>query len=121
LLATDKTTADNNFDTQHLFYQAFSRFAQLYQQYPALRFGQQHTLYSQKTPGLFVIKRQYKQQQLVIAFNTSTEKQTLNDSLNKGDLGLKLKYQSNSSSLKVQNKQQVLTLVPLSFSIFEVQ
>jgi glycosidase len=121
LLATDKTTADNNFDSQHLFYQTFSRFAQLYQQYPALRFGQQHTLYSQKTPGLFVIKRQYKQQELVIAFNTSTEKQTLNDSLNKGDLGLKLKYQSNSSSLKVQNKQQVLTLVPLSFSIFEVQ
>ncbi|MCW8832975.1 MAG: alpha-amylase family glycosyl hydrolase, partial [Colwellia sp.] len=32
LLATDKTTAVDNFDTNHLFYQTFSKYAELYQQ-----------------------------------------------------------------------------------------
>ncbi|MFT6919111.1 MAG: glycosidase [Cognaticolwellia sp.] len=46
LLASNHTTADDNFDTSHLFYQNFAQYAELYQQYPALRFGKQSTVYA---------------------------------------------------------------------------
>ncbi|ALO33921.1 alpha-amylase [Colwellia sp. MT41] len=81
LLATDKTTADNNFDTNHLFYQTFAKYAQLYQEYPALRFGEQTVLYAQDQPGVFAISRQvkassqYQAQNLLIVFNTAVKPQ----------------------------------------------
>lgn len=78
LLATNKTTADDNFDVKHPFYQRFSQYAELYQAYPALRKGEQSTLYSQDTPGLFVIERSLKnenkeEQKVIIVFNTAKE------------------------------------------------
>lgn len=115
LLATDKTTADDNFDTSHLFYQAFAKYAELYQQYPALRFGEQTTLYSQDKPGVFAIQRvakvQEKEQGLVIVFNTSTQVQSL-DVLTKSQTE-KLLYQSIAN---INNK-----LSPLSFAIYQMK
>jgi glycosidase len=78
LLATSLTTADDNFDINHLFYQTFAKYGELYQQYPALRFGEQSTIYSQDKPGVFAIKRtlskvvkgEDKTQELLIVFNT---------------------------------------------------
>jgi len=82
LLATDKTTAEDNFDTSHLFYQTFTQYAGLYQQYPALRFGQQTTLYSQSKPGIFAVRRFYSvkgtEQELIVVYNTATQAQSLN-------------------------------------------
>jgi glycosidase len=83
LLATDKTTADDNFDTSHPLYQAFAHYADLYQTYPALRFGQQQVIYAQDKPGLFAITRDLaaskttQGQQLVVVFNTATSTKTL--------------------------------------------
>jgi glycosidase len=81
LLATDKTTADDNFDTSHLFYQRFAEYAELYQAYIALRQGEQSILFSQDEPGLFAIKRAYKgeqgKQNLAVIFNTSTKSQSI--------------------------------------------
>jgi glycosidase len=76
LLATDKTAADQNFDQNHPFYQRFARYAELYQQYPALRKGQQTTLLAEAKPGIFAIKRSLvqtsgKTQSVVAVFNTS--------------------------------------------------
>ena len=114
LLATNKTTADDNFDTSHLFYQASAKYAELYQQYPALRFGEQTTLYSQDKPGVFAIQRivkvQEKEQALVIVFNTSTQVQSL-DVLTKSQTE-KLLYQSTANT---KDK-----LSPLSFAIYQV-
>lgn len=114
LLATDKSTADDNFDIQHTFYKAFAQYAKLYQQYPALRFGEQTTLYSQDKPGVFAIERvakvQAKEQKLVIVFNTSTQVQSL-DVLTKSQTE-KLLYQSTANT---KDK-----LSPLSFAIYQV-
>ena len=115
LLATDKTTADNNFDTRHLFYQTFAKYADLYQQYPALRFGLQTTVYSENTPGIFAIQRAYtaagKKQTLIVVFNSSTQEKPL-DVLTKVQTET-LVYQS------VQTDKNILA--PLSFAIYLLQ
>jgi len=115
LLATDKTAADDNFDTSHLFYQVFAKYAQLYQQYPALRFGQQTTLYSQDKPGIFAIQRAYtskeKTQNLIVVFNTATQAQHLDVLSN--IKSAKLLYQSTASKADI--------IAPLSFAIYQLK
>ena len=114
LLATDKTTAADNFDTTHMFYQTFAKYAELYQQYPALRFGQQTTLYSQSKPGIFALQRVYsdkgKEQKLIVVYNTSTQAENLTTIINQPQTTLL--YQSATS---VEGK-----ISPLSFAIYNV-
>lgn len=114
LLATDKTTADDNFDSQHLFYQTFAQYAELYQQYPALRFGQQSTLYAQEKPGLFAIERVYQQgptaQTLRIVFNTANQAEKLDVIADKSDATVLYE-----SAVNVKGK-----IAPLSFAIYQV-
>lgn len=114
LLATDKTTAADNFDTTHKFYQTFAKYAELYQQYPALRFGQQTTLYSQNKPGIFAFQRVYsekgKEQKLIVVYNTSTQAQDLTSVIKNHHVTLL--YQS------VSNVEE--TISPLSFAIYRV-
>ncbi|MBO9489331.1 hypothetical protein J7384_03050 [Endozoicomonas sp. G2_1] len=114
LLATDKTTADDNFDVNHSFYQIFSEFAALYQAQPALRHGQQTTLYSQPTPGLFVIKRDVqvedgKPQSLIVAFNTSEQAQPLE----------KIAALANAKLIYQSKGNEAGQLAGLSFAIYK--
>ena len=111
LLATDQTTASENFDQQHLFYQTFATYGQIYQAYPALRFGQQKTLYSQATPGIFAIERYYQDQKLTVVFNTSTQTQALD--VLASDKMAEVLYQSASSDEG--------TVAPLSVIIFKAK
>ena len=114
LLATDKTTADDNFDTSHLFYQTFAKYAQLYQQYPALRFGQQTTVYAQDKPGILALQRRLdvngKTQSLLVAYNTATQAQQLTKAIVPPQS--KLLYQSAASA----NGK----IAPLSFAIYQL-
>jgi len=110
LLATNKTTATDNFDTSHLFYQTFTEYAHLYQQYPALRFGQQSTLYSQDKPGIFAIQKIHGTQKLMIVFNTANQAQSLKVIAN--EQASVLRYQSKNNSNG--------TIAPLSFAIYEM-
>ncbi len=119
LLATDKTTADNNFDVNHLFYRNFAKYSALYQQYPALRFGQQSTVYAQDKPGIFAIKRshtmkvndQEQTQELLVVFNTADHWEEL-DLLNSFK-GSKAVYISAESKKEAQ-------IAPLSFAIYQL-
>lgn len=115
LLATDKTTAADNFDTSHLYYQTFTKYAELYQQYPALRFGQQTTLYSQSTPGIFALQRAYSfkgiEQKLMIVFNTAKQAQRLD-----------VVIDSKESTLLYQSTVNISgEIAPLSFAIYQVK
>ncbi len=114
LLATDKTTAVDNFDTSHLFYQTFAKYAELYQQYPALRFGQQSTLYSQNKAGIFAIKRAYavkdQTQNIIVVFNTAKKMQNLDVVLNKQSTALLYQSAENESG----------KIAPLSFAIYQI-
>ena len=117
LLATSKSTADDNFDTNHLFYQSFAKYAQLYQQYPALRFGEQAVVYSQDKAGIFAITRQMKAtskskaQNLLIVFNTAVNTQQLNVLIDKVE-GTLL-YRS-------VNTDKTDEIAPLSFTIYQL-
>jgi glycosidase len=118
LLATDKTTADDNFDASHPLYQAFAHYADLYQTYPALRFGQQQVIYAQDKPGLFAITRDLaasnttQGQQLVVVFNTATSTQTLKKAVTQ-KVGT-LIYRSDKGT-------KPNALAPLSFAIYQRQ
>jgi len=119
LLATAATTAEDNFDVNHLFYRNFAKYSELYQQYPALRFGQQSTLYAQDKPGIFAIKRshtmtvndQEQTQELLIVFNTADhwEELDLLDSFK----NYKAVYISADSQKEAQ-------IAPLSFTIYQL-
>jgi glycosidase len=128
LLATDKTTADNNFDTSHLFYQSFAQYAELYQQYPALRFGKQNTLYAQDKPGVFAISRTYspsgsevnKEQELLIIFNTSSHIQSL-DVLYSQSQRYKNAKLLHLSADSAGNSAGDNKIAPLSFAIYQLK
>jgi glycosidase len=117
LLATSKTTDDDNFDTNHLFYQSFAKYAQLYQQYPALRFGEQVVVYSQDKAGIFAITRQMKAtskskaQNLLIVFNTAVNKQKFSVLIDKVEATLL--YRS-------VNTDKTDEIAPLSFTIYQL-
>ena len=123
LLATDKTTADNNFDVSHLFYQSFAKYSQLYQQYPALRFGEQAVVYSQSKAGIFAITRQMKaisnieEQNLLVVFNTANKAQQLDvltEQVGTMKTESKLLYSSTTS-------QKANEIAPLSFAIYQLK
>ncbi len=78
LLATDKTTADDNFDQTHSFYQTFADYADVVHKNHALRYGKTETLYQQSTPGIFAFTRTSEQQKIVVVVNTATTEQTVN-------------------------------------------
>jgi glycosidase len=122
LLATDNTTADDNFDINHLFYQSFAKYAELYQKYSALRFGEQVVVYAQDKPGLFAITRkikatsEIKAQNLLVVFNTAINTEPLHVLINKAGFKqteLKLLYRS-------VNANKTDEIAPLSFVIFQV-
>jgi neopullulanase len=57
LVATDKTTADSNFDTQHPLYKDIAHMARLKREHPALRDGRQILRLTEKDGGLFAFSR----------------------------------------------------------------
>jgi glycosidase len=114
LLATDKTTASDNFDTSHLFYQTFMEYAALYQEHSALRFGQQTVLYSQDKSGVLALERvvdtETNKQKLVIIFNTATKPKPLDGIIDHQKM--KLLYQSTNNNAG--------EIASLSFAIWSI-
>ncbi len=126
LIGSSKTTADDNFDERHPLYQAFQAYADIYYQYPTLRFGNQKTIYSSDKAGIFMVSRTFNSgQKMLVAINTANTEMTLNlatealaTDLLKGTR-LSDVYHSTSKAPFV-NDEMLLTLAPLSISIFNV-
>ena len=57
LVATDKTTADDNFDPSHPLYKAIRKMARLYHEHEALRRGRQVLRLTEKDGGLIAFSR----------------------------------------------------------------
>jgi len=127
LLANNKSTRDDNFDQENLLYQSLSTYAQLYQQHPALRHGQQNTLYAQKSAGLFVFNRVLtingKAQNYLLVFNSASTEQVvafdnvINALPNKNKLIFKTE-QAEHTLIVNPDKIEIATS-PLSFSIYK--
>ena len=117
LLANTKTTADDNFDKNHLFYKTFAEYADIFYQYPALRFGQQETIYAQDKPGIFAISRTVKDgAQMVVVFNTAKSDQTVELDIALSDA--KKVYPTSKSQDLVS---ETLSVPALSFVIYQVK
>ena len=122
LLATDATTADDNFDMQHPFYQRFAQFADIFYQYPALRRGEQKTVYQNDDNAIFVVSR-------TLAANEKTTSQKMLVAFNTGDKPAKANFALNGESYRLivgeskpaQSNSDTITLVlpALSFAIYE--
>ena len=57
LIASDATTADDNFDRHHPVYLALAEYARLYRDHPALRGGAQIHRYAEEGPGIYAFSR----------------------------------------------------------------
>lgn len=110
LLGTDKTTADENFDTDHPLYIMYKDFARVYQANEALRRGKQVVLSSSDNPGIFAFTRATEKQSLVLVFNSDTKAHPFDNVALAGSN----KIYGNGS---LQGSK--LTLPPLSFAIFQ--
>lgn len=110
LLGTDKTTANENFDTDHPLYIMYKDFARVYQANEALRRGKQTVLASSDNPGIFAFSRTTESQKLVLVFNSDTNSQSFD---NKALDGSKHIYGVGNLV------GSTLTLPPLSFAIFQ--
>ncbi len=113
LLATDKTTADDNFDVNHPLYQTFSHYAALYQQYPSLRNGKQNILYSQNKAGIFALTKTLADEKLLIIFNTSDTPQKFTLA------GTHFNAIYGDANARTYNSETQFTLAPLSFAIYQ--
>lgn len=78
LIATDKTTADDNFDQTHPIYRAIATMAKIRTGHETLRRGHLTVRHDSSEPGLFAVSRLHPQtgEEIVFAVNTSTEKKT---------------------------------------------
>jgi glycosidase len=127
LLATDATTADDNFDINHPIYQSFAQYADTFYRYPALRRGEQQTVFQADNNPIFAVSRTMKNneldknanasnQTLLIAFNTSDKTAKANLELN----GANYRLVAGKGNLMTKLKdKESLELPPLSFVIFE--
>lgn len=115
LLGTDKTTADSNFDQDHVLYQNLVELSNVYAQHKALRQGKQTTVYSQNTPGLFAMTKDLGGEQYVVVFNTANSEQT--QAL---DLSLtNYKPVVAAKSASEQGGKLTITAKPLSYAIYK--
>lgn len=76
LVGTKATTAQSNFDRNHPLYQAIAELAALRKEHAALYRGKQIVRNYTEQPGLFAVSRidPQTQREILIAFNTSTER-----------------------------------------------
>ena len=80
LLGTTKTTADSNFDTDHVLFTHIAQLAKLRVDHPALTRGRQVTRNYGEEPGLFAVSRfdPTSRAEYLVAFNTSAQPITVN-------------------------------------------
>ncbi len=74
LIGTSKTTADDNFDTNHPLYQTIAMLSSLRKEHPALRRSPMVLRHDAEAPGIFAVSRfdPVTGAEYLIAFNTST-------------------------------------------------
>lgn len=116
LIGSSKTTADDNFDSAHPLYKAFTEFAKIYNEYPALRFGLQDVIYSTDSSGIFAVTRTSESgQKLLVVFNTSHQQAKVSLPLE-----LTQTVALHKSDDMITLRENDLEMTSLSFAIFKL-
>jgi len=123
LLASDVTTAVDNFDINHPFYKVFAEYAHIYHQYPALRHGQHNTLYSQNTPGVFALSRTMSTDEVehIVVFNTATTEQEVILEMEQKQYTEIYKGSGSSHAISLAEGKATITIPALDFVIYQVR
>jgi len=79
LVGTSKTTADDNFDTDHPLYREIAQLSAIYRAHPALRGGQQTEIASGEKPGLYAFMRSSEDASYLVMLNSDVKTLNIND------------------------------------------
>jgi neopullulanase len=122
LLGTKATTAQNNFDASHPFYQAFAKLAKLRVEQPALRRGETLVRNYDEKPGLFAFSRIDKASgsEVLVVANTSTEPLKANVEIGVGATALS-SLQGNCPTAPRAPGSIAIELKPLDYMICTVK
>lgn len=116
LYGTNKTTADDNFDTSHPIYQKFAKYAELYHGHKALRQGKQTVLQASDKPGIFALQRSLADHgDYLVVVNSATEAKTFTQTIDGRSAELIYGKKAN-----VKNNVVSTTLPALSMSIYRI-
>ena len=118
LLGTDKTTADNNFDSGHPLYQAFREYAELYHSHKALRRGDHKSRYASDEAGIYAFSRTDPEEgsEYLLLFNSAPEAKTVTFEATSG------RYVAlrGEAELKADADHNItVNVAPLSFTIYK--
>jgi len=120
LLASDSSTANDNFNSNHPFYKVLAEYAHIYHLYPALRYGQHKTLYSQKTPGIYALSRSITKDnaEQIVVFNTATSEQEVMLEISNKKITETYKGPGSAHAMSLVNNKVTIKVPALSFAIY---
>ncbi len=115
LIGTDKTTADNNFDTSHPLYQKLTDLAQLRQKNESLKLGEHINRVQDEQKQIYAFSRISESDQIdhMAIFNFSNEIQNFTTSV--GNLTYKLLAGDDKNNIAQSGDQLQVMLHPLSY------
>jgi len=121
LIATDETTADDNFDRDHPLYQSIRQLAALTRRHPTLRDGAQQHRWSSAAPGIYAFSRldRHEQHEYVVAVNNAEQARTAAVPTWMADTGFRLVYGAGPERLRSDAGRRLgLTVGPLSAVVY---
>lgn len=119
LIATDSTTAQDNFDQSSVFYQAYAQYADTYFTHSALRYGQQEVVYSSEQAGIFAVTRTTENnEKVLVVVNTSETQQSANVNVSTNNAALV--YASSTADIKNENNALNVTIAPMSIAVYSL-
>ena len=68
------SSKEDNFNERHPLYTLIARLSELRKALPALKYGFQETVFASDTSGLYIFKRSFKNQTVLVGLNNSPEK-----------------------------------------------
>ncbi len=122
LLGTDKTTADDNFDSNHTIYQALKQYGQIHGDHVALRRGAQIHRYASTVAGVYAFSRLDRDEKVeyVLAFNNAAVPQRVAFPTYMPDTIFTAVYPEEGPDVMTGNDKQITLEVPgLNFVIYK--
>lgn len=123
LIGTTATTADDNFDTNHVLYQTFADYAALRAAHPALSYGAQIQRYSQDSAGIVAFSRidRVEQVEYLVVLNNAEGDASATFATYTPDATFSEIYPGTGSVSSDSNGDVSVTLSGLSVAIYRAE
>ena len=119
LIATDRTTADSNFDREHPLYREIRQLSRIYREHPTLRRGDQITRYAEDGRGIFAFSRIDADKRVEYLILVNNDKATASAVVPTSTPGAGWDLIAGSTSdLSREGDGVSVTVAPLSYAIY---